>query len=89
MSPSTQAPRQVRIALGDRSYDILIAPGLLGQATTWDGLPAAAAALVVTNTTVAPLYAERLREALASRYRSVHEVVLPDGEEHKDWTTLN
>ena len=84
-----QDPRQVRIALGDRSYDILIAPGLLAQAATWDGLPAAAAALIVTNTTVAPLYAARLRAALGSRYRSVHEVVLPDGEEHKDWTTLN
>ncbi|MBK6004668.1 3-dehydroquinate synthase [Ramlibacter ginsenosidimutans] len=89
MPPSMQVPRQVRIALGDRSYDILIAPGLLAQAATWDGLPAAAAALIVTNTTVAPLYAARLRAALGTRYRSVHEVVLPDGEEHKDWTTLN
>ena len=89
MPPSTQVPRQVRIALGDRSYDILIASGLLAQGAAWDGLPAAATALVVTNTTVAPLYAARLREALATRYRSVHEVVLPDGEEHKDWTTLN
>jgi 3-dehydroquinate synthase len=84
-----QAPRQVRIALGDRSYDILIAPGLLSQTQAWDGLPAAASALIVTNTTVAPLYAARLREALATRYRAVHEVVLPDGEEHKDWSTLN
>jgi 3-dehydroquinate synthase len=84
-----QAPRQVRIALGERSYDILIAPGLLAQTQAWDGLPAAASALIVTNTTVAPLYAARLREALASRYRAVHEVVLPDGEEHKDWSTLN
>src|SRR5207253_5376804 len=27
--------------------------------------------------------------ALAPHYRTVHEVVLPDGEEHKDWPTLN
>jgi 3-dehydroquinate synthase len=79
----------VSIALGDRSYDIAIGAGLIGQAATWEGLPAAAAALVVTNTTVAPLYGERLRAALAGRYRSVFEVVLPDGEDHKDWTTLN
>ena len=45
--------------------------------------------LIVTNSTVAPLYAARLRAALAPRYRQVHEVVLPDGEEHKDWQTLN
>jgi 3-dehydroquinate synthase len=89
MPASHEGPRQVRIALGDRSYDILIGTGLLGQTACWDGLPAAAAALVVTNTTVAPLYGERLRAALAPRYRQVFEVVLPDGEEHKDWTTLN
>jgi 3-dehydroquinate synthase len=89
MPPSTEDPQQVRIALGERSYDILIGPGLLARPPSWDGLPSAAAALVVSNTTVAPLYAARLREALAPRYRQVHEVVLPDGEEHKDWPTLN
>jgi 3-dehydroquinate synthase len=89
MPPSTEDPQQVRIALGERSYDILIGPGLLARPPSWDGLPSAAAALVVSNTTVAPLYAARLREALAPRYRQVHEVVLPDGEAHKDWPTLN
>lgn len=88
-APSTEGTQQVRIALGDRSYDILVGGGLLGQAASWDGLPAAAAALIVTNTTVAPLYSARLRAALAGRYRTVHEVVLPDGEDHKDWPTLN
>ena len=89
MPPSIEGAQQVRIALGDRSYDILVGGGLLGQAASWDGLPAAAAALIVTNTTVAPLYSARLRAALAGRYRTVHEVVLPDGEDHKDWPTLN
>lgn len=88
-APSSEAPEQVRIALGDRSYDILIGPGLLARPSAWEGLPKAAAALIVTNTTVAPLYAARLRAALAPHYRSVFEVVLPDGEHHKDWATLN
>lgn len=88
-APSSEAPEQVRIALGDRSYDILIGPGLLARPAAWEGLPKAAAALVVTNTTVAPLYAARLRAALAPHYRAVFEVVLPDGEDHKDWATLN
>lgn len=88
-APSSEVPEQVRIALGDRSYDILIGPGLLAQPAAWAGLPRAAAALIVTNTTVAPLYSARLRAALAPHYRSVFEVVLPDGEDHKDWTTLN
>jgi 3-dehydroquinate synthase len=88
-SPLPDASQNVRIALGERSYDILIGPGLLATAEAWQGLPRSAAALVVTNVTVAPLYAARLRAALAPHYRSVHEVVLPDGEEHKDWPTLN
>ena len=88
-APPSEPIQQVQIPLGERSYDILIGAGLLGRAESWEGLPAAAAALIVTNTTVAPLYAGRLREALAGRYRSVFEVVLPDGEEHKDWQTLN
>jgi 3-dehydroquinate synthase len=89
MPASHPGLQQVRIALGDRSYDILIGSGLLAQPASWQGLPRAAAALVVTNTTVAPLYGERLRAALAPHYRTVHEAVLPDGEEHKDWPTLN
>ncbi|HSV78184.1 MAG TPA: 3-dehydroquinate synthase [Ramlibacter sp.] len=81
--------QQVRIALGDRSYDIVIGGGLLGAPSAWDGLPTAATALIVSNTTVAPLYAAQLRAALAGRYKAVHEVVLPDGEEYKGWQTLN
>jgi len=88
-APTPEGSQLVRIALGERSYDIRIGAGLLGEPSTWNGLPAAAAALVVTNTTVAPLYAARLRAALAPHYRSVFEVVLPDGEDHKDWSTLN
>jgi len=80
---------RVAIALGDRSYDILIGQQLLNSQSTWANLPKAAAALIVTNDTVAPLYAERLQDALAPLYKSVHTVVLPDGENHKDWQTLN
>jgi 3-dehydroquinate synthase len=87
MSPATL--HQVPIALGDRSYPIVIGTGLLGAASTWTGLPKAAAALVVTNDTVAPLYLASLQQALAPHYRAVHTVVLPDGEAHKDWQTLN
>lgn len=88
-APLPDVPQQVRIALGERSYDIQIGSGLLGRPSAWEGLPAASSALVVTNTTVAPLYAARLRESLAPHYRVIHEVTLPDGEAHKDWTTLN
>ncbi len=89
-SPATPVPLQrVPIDLGERSYAIAIGPGLLDDPRSWDGLPAAAAALIVTNTVVAPLYESRLRAALADRYKTVHTVVLPDGEDRKDWSTLN
>ena len=80
---------RVAIDLGDRSYQILIGEQLLNAASTWADLPKAAAALIVTNTTVAPLYAQRLQAALAPLYKQVHTVALPDGESYKDWQTLN
>jgi 3-dehydroquinate synthase len=80
---------RVAIDLGDRSYSILIGEQLLNAASTWADLPKAAAALIVTNTTVAPLYAQRLQAALAPLYKQVHTVALPDGESYKDWQTLN
>jgi 3-dehydroquinate synthase len=45
--------------------------------------------LIVTNETVAPLYAERLGDRLGAMYRDVHTLSLPDGEAYKDWSTLN
>jgi len=80
---------RVRIDLADRSYDILVGTGLLGRAETYANLPAGASAVVVTNTTVAPLLAGRLAAALRVRFAQVLVIELPDGESHKDWATLN
>src|SRR5574343_583823 len=85
----TSTTSKVPISLGDRSYDIHIGAGLLAQPETWAGLPKAQAAMIVTNDTIAPLYEAQLRAALAPHYKQVHTVVLPDGEAHKDWQTLN
>ncbi len=79
----------VRIDLGERSYDILIGRGLLDERASFDGLPPAPSAAIVTNTTVSPLYAGRLKAALGTRYARVLLIELPDGEAHKDWTSLN
>jgi 3-dehydroquinate synthase len=77
------------IALGDRSYPICIGSGLFDQAATYADVPSAQSALIVTNTTVGPLYAQRLAAALQGKYQAVHTVVLPDGEAYKTWQTLN
>lgn len=79
---------QVPIQLGDRSYPISIGQGLLGDPATWDSVPRSDQALIVTNTTVGPLYAQQLAGAIAGRHRRVHRLALPDGEDHKTWPTL-
>jgi 3-dehydroquinate synthase len=96
MSAPTAAPApiasnsaaSVSIDLGARSYAITIGTGLIDQAGTYADLPRASQALIVSNTTVAPLYAERVRTALLAHYRQVHILALPDGEAHKTWETL-
>ncbi|NMM08222.1 3-dehydroquinate synthase [Polaromonas sp.] len=87
MQAST-SPQRVDIDLGERSYPILIGPSLLGDAATFAGLPAASTALIVSNVTVAPLYAKRLQAALQGRFKTIHVLTLPDGEVYKDWATL-
>ena len=79
----------VTIDLADRSYPIAIRGSLFDNPLSYAQLPKAGAALIVTNTTVGPLYAERLQKALAPQYSQVHTVVLPDGEEFKTWESLN
>ncbi|HJV59915.1 MAG TPA: 3-dehydroquinate synthase [Albitalea sp.] len=83
------ACEKVAIELGDRSYDLLIGPALLGRTDSYDGLPIGSTVLIVTNTTVAPLYLAALRKALSPLCRDVRHLELPDGEAFKDWTTLN
>ena len=85
---SNKSTIKVVIDLGERSYPILIGRGLLSRQETFEHLPAATTALVVSNTVVAPLYAEKLLQALKTRYSNVKTLVLPDGEVHKDWSTL-
>ena len=80
---------RIHIDLAERSYDIVVGAGLLGQSATYADLPAGTTAVIVTNTTVAPLLAERLAVALRSRFAQVQVIELPDGEAHKDWATLN
>jgi 3-dehydroquinate synthase len=89
VSESAAPMQRVPIALGDRSYEILIGAGLLSGAAAWQGLPRAADAVIVTNPTVATLYAGALRAALAPHYRRILVIELPDGEAHKDWSSLD
>jgi 3-dehydroquinate synthase len=79
-------PLALRIELGDRSYPILVGTGLIDDAALVAQHVTARDVFIVTNTTVAPLYAERLQASLAGR--RVRILALPDGERHKTLAVL-
>ena len=79
----------VHVATPGHAYDILIGDGLLRAGASWQGLPRAHSALVVTNDTVGPIYAATLVQALEGRFGEVSTLQLPDGEVFKTWETLN
>ena len=79
----------IALDVGQRGYDIVIGSSLLEASASWQGLPKAPAALIVSNETVAPLYQERVRAQLLAHYARVDVVRLPDGEQYKDWDSLN
>ena len=89
MSAEQVRAGKVRIDLGQRSYDIVVGPGVLDDPASFQALPPAATAMIVTNTAVAPLYGQRLQDSLSRQYARVCVVELPDGEAHKNWQTLN
>jgi 3-dehydroquinate synthase len=73
--------QRIDVNLGLRSYPIFIGAGAMELAGEFAKSIPARDVLLVTNTTVGPLYAAKLTAALAPR-RCV-EVMLPDGETHK------
>ena len=89
MAGPSVGTQSVTVDTGRERYDILIGRGLLSTPHAWQGLPRATQALVVSNTTVAPIWAARLVDALKPHYRQISVVELPDGEAHKDWPALN
>jgi len=70
-----------RVELGRRSYPILIGAGLIARDKLFDQHLSARDVLVISDTTVAPLYAQVLRKSLGSR--RVIEAILPSGEPNK------
>lgn len=81
--------RTLNVALGERSYPIHIAPGLIDRAGLLLPFLRTRRVAIVTNDIVGPLYLERLSAGLLAAGVKVSTVVLPDGEIHKDWPTLN
>ncbi len=77
----------LNLDLGDRSYPIHIGQGLLQQTELVTPHIRGKNAVVVSNTTVAPLYLEATQRLLSDLKHSA--VILPDGEEYKNLDVLN
>ena len=80
----------VHVDLGARSYDILIGEGLLRNA----GAPISAIlnqprVIIITDSNVAPLHLKPLETSLTAADIDVHSIVLPAGEQTKDFTHLS
>ncbi|AUM13773.1 3-dehydroquinate synthase [Ketobacter alkanivorans] len=75
------------VDLGERSYPIYIGSGLLDNLSGLIPKLAGKQVLVVTNSTIAPLYLDRVMAGLKGLQAS--SLILPDGEQFKTLDTLN
>lgn len=75
------------VDLGQRSYPIHIGQGLLAQAQLLTPHIHGKQVLIVTNTTVAPLYLDIVKSALSAY--SPDTLILPDGEQYKTLEIAN
>lgn len=80
--------KTLELELGERSYPIHIGSQLIDRADLYKKHLKGSFTAVVTNQTVAPLYADRVVKTLESLGQKVRLVVLPDGEVYKTWETL-
>lgn len=86
MSPA-ESPARVDIQLGERSYPIYIGKGLLEHShELLQALPARDL-LIVTNTTVGPIYADTVQARLQHAGKRIAKLELPDGEQYKTLAT--
>lgn len=90
MTATGNNERLIEVDLADRSYPVRIAPGLLDAAG-----PAAAevsrsrSAVIVTESTVGPLYAERLEASCQKAGLNTAVLQFPAGEKHKTLQTIS
>jgi len=84
-----QARRTIRVDLDGRAYDIVIGPGLLDRAGELAaGLLAAPRVIIVSDQTVAPLYAARLAAAFERTGVRTRSLTVPVGESSKEFAAF-
>jgi shikimate kinase/3-dehydroquinate synthase len=82
------APMTLAVDLGDRSYPIEIGNSLLSDVDLVRRSVVGQRVAIVTNTVVGPLYLDVLTRTLTAAGKQVTPIVLPDGEEEKNWANL-
>jgi 3-dehydroquinate synthase len=81
--------KTLHVDLASRSYPIYIGTDLLEQKALFEPhLKSSTTVFIVSNTTVAPLYAKTLTNTLSQLGKTVRLLELPDGESFKDWQHL-
>lgn len=88
-SGDDKSMKTLSVGLAERSYPIHIGNDLLGKSELLLPYLSRKRAVVVSNTTVAPLYLQRLTEILAQHQIQVESIVLPDGEQYKNSESMN
>lgn len=88
-SGDDESMKTLSVGLAERSYPIHIGNDLLGKSELLLPYLSRKRAVVVSNTTVAPLYLQRLMEGLNQHQIQVESIVLPDGEQYKNSESMN
>lgn len=80
---------RVQVVLGERSYEIVVGSGLMAEAGSHIApLLRQPRVVVVTDENVAPLYLPTLERALTAAKISSESIILPAGEQTKDFSHL-
>lgn len=81
--------RTLKVDLRERSYPIHIGADAIDDPALIVPHISGERAVIVTNTTVASLYQDRFRATLQAAGAAAVSIVIPDGENHKTWPTVN
>ncbi len=79
----------LNVGLAERSYPIHIGSGLLGRIELLLPHIPRKRTVIVSNTTVAPLYLQQLSDGLSANGVQVQSIILADGEQYKNGESLN
>lgn len=79
---------QITVDLGERSYPISIGAGLFNDSAYFSFLNGKKKVVIISNVTVAPLYADKIVQRLEQLGCETSVLELPDGEKYKSLETF-